>query len=145
MVPDWVVFCDIICQVFLFLFPEYVEMILLYSISDPIKFHVYCSGYFCFAIPLTMLFETVFSVATGVGGCEWPVYARSILIDFHFWKFSNNPPNSASVADTITFIIMMHYTYTGPLYGCIACIRVFDFGPRKNYPPDLIFASGSDM
>ena len=43
VVPYWVVFCDIIRQVFLYFSPEYVEMIL---IAYPIKYHVYCSGYF---------------------------------------------------------------------------------------------------
>ena len=46
MVPYWVVFCDIVCQVFLSLFPEYTEMVVSDSISDPIKSHVYCSIYF---------------------------------------------------------------------------------------------------
>ena len=45
MVRYWVVFYDIIRQVFLSLLPEYAEMILSYSVSDPITSHVYCSGY----------------------------------------------------------------------------------------------------
>ena len=48
VVPYRVVFCDIICQVFISFFPEYLEMILSYSVAYPIKSHVYCSGYFLF-------------------------------------------------------------------------------------------------
>ena len=32
----------------------------------------------------------------------------------------------------MTFLIMLHYTYTGPFSGCIACIGVLDYGPKKN-------------
>ena len=48
VVPYWVVFCDIICHVFLSLVPEYVEFFLLYYVSDPITSHVYWSGYLFF-------------------------------------------------------------------------------------------------
>ena len=33
---------------FLFVWPLHVEIVLSYSISDPIKYHVYCSGYIFF-------------------------------------------------------------------------------------------------
>ena len=114
MVPYWVVSCDITHKVFLSLFPEYVEMILSYSVYDPIKSRVYCSGYFCFAVPLTMLFAAVLSVATVVGGCEWPIYGRAVLVDVAFWYFSINPSNSSSVADAMTFLIIFYSTCTGP-------------------------------
>ena len=32
----------------------------------------------------------------------------------------------------MTFLIIMHYTCTGPFYMGIACIGVLDFGPREN-------------
>ena len=32
----------------------------------------------------TMLFATLLSVATGVGGCEWPIYDRAVCIDVAF-------------------------------------------------------------
>ena len=84
MMPYWVVFCDIVCQVFLYLFPEYVEMVLSDSVSDPIKSHVYCLRSFCFAVLLTMLIAAVLYVATGVSGCRWPIYTRDILIEVDF-------------------------------------------------------------
>ena len=86
----------------------------------------------CFAVPFMMLFGTVFSVATGVSGCWWPIYTRDVLMAVALWQFSNNPPNSASVADTMTFLIILHSTHTGPFWGGIDCIGVSDFGPRKN-------------
>ena len=46
MVPYRVVICDIVCQVFLSLFPEYVEMVFPDSVSDLIKSHVYYLIYF---------------------------------------------------------------------------------------------------
>ena len=46
MVPYLVVFCDIVFQVFISFLPEYVEMVLLDSVSDPIKSHVCFSRYF---------------------------------------------------------------------------------------------------
>ena len=87
-----------------------MEMIFSYSVSDPIKYHVYCSGSFCFAVPLTMIFVVVLSVATSVGGCGWPIFARDVLMDVAFCQFSNIPPNSASVSDTMKFLTMLHYT-----------------------------------
>ena len=100
---------------------------------------------FCFSVPLIMLFAAVLSVVTCVGGCGWYIYARDLLMDVSLWNFSNNPPNYASVADTIPFLIILHSTCTGTFYGDIDFIGVLDFGPRKKYPPALIHASGSDM
>ena len=92
-----------------------------------------------------MLFASVFSVTTGVGGCEWPISDGAVCMDIVFWQFSNNPPNSASVLDTMTFLIMMNYTCNGPFYGGIAFISVLDFDPRKKYPSTMLCASGSDI
>ena len=142
--PEWVFFCDITRKGFLSLFLEYVEIIFSYSVSDPIKYHEYCSEYVCFPVPLTMLFAAVLSVVKGVGGCGWPISDREILMDVAFWQFSNNPPNSASVADVMIFLIMLGCTCTGTFYRYIYCIGVLDVGPRKNIrllcfvPPILI-------
>ena len=62
-----------------------------------------------------------------------------------FWRFSNNPPNYAPVADAITFLIMLHSTWTGPFWGGINFIGVLYFGSRKEIPPDLLRASGYEM
>ena len=37
----------------------------------------------------------------------------------------------ASVADAITFLIIMHSTFTSTFYGGIACIDVLNFGTKK--------------
>ena len=92
-----------------------------------------------------MLFESVLSVATVVGGCEWPINDKAVCTDIAFWQFSNNPPNSASVPDATTFIIMMYSTCAGLFSGGIDCVDVLDFIPRKQYPPALLHASGSGM
>ena len=74
----------------------------------------------CFADLLTILFATIFYVATGVGGCRWPIYARDVLIEVAFLQFSNNPPSSDYVSYTMTFLIMLHSTCTVPLSGGIS-------------------------
>ena len=98
-----------------------------------------------FAFTFMMLFTTIMSVTTSVGGCWWPIYAMAVIMDVSFWQLSNNPLNSVSVADSITFLTMLHYTCTGPFSGVISCIGVLDFFTRKKYPPALFRASGSDM
>ena len=100
---------------------------------------------FCFSVPLMILFAAVLSVATSVGGCGWPIYARPVLMDVAFWQFSNDPPNSDSMVDVMAFLIIIHYTCAGPFTGGIACIGVLDFGSRKKYPPALLRASGYDI
>ena len=130
MVPDWVVFCGIICQVFISLFPEYVEIVFSYSVSYPINSHVGGLRLFCFTVPLTILFAAVLSVATNVGGGWWPISDRAVLLAVAFWLLSNNPPNYNSLADAITLLIMLHFTFTGKFWGGVDCIGVLDFSPR---------------
>ena len=101
--------------------------------------------YMFFAVPLTMLLAAVLYVATGVGGFWWPISARAVLMEVAFWKFSNKPTSSASVADAIIFLMMLHSTCTGTFSRGISWIGVLDFGPRKKHPLDLLCASGSDM
>ena len=75
---------------------------------------------FCFVVLFTMLFAAIFSVAIGVGGCRCPISARAVLIEVSFWQFSNNPPSSASMADAMTFLMMLHSICTGPFSGGIS-------------------------
>ena len=53
-------------------------------------------------VPFKMPFSALLSVANGVFGCWWTISARAVLVSNAFWQFSNNPPNSDYVADTIT-------------------------------------------
>ena len=85
------------------------------------------------------------SVAIGVAACGWIISDRAVIIDITFRQFSNSPPNSPSMADTMTFIIMMDSTCTDMFSVGITFIGVLDFGPSKKYTPDLLRASGSDM
>ena len=71
---------------------------------------MYISLDFFFGVSFTILFASVLSFATGVGGYEWPVSDREVRMDVTFWQFLNNPPNSAFVDDAITFLIMLHST-----------------------------------
>ena len=72
-------------------------------------------------------------------------FARDILMAVDFWQFSNNPPDSASVAYSITFLIILHCACTRLFLGIIDCICMLYFVPRKKYPPDLRRVSGYEM
>ena len=43
---------------------------------------------FLFFSSITMLFVAVLSVATGVGGCEWPIASRPVCMEVYLWKLS---------------------------------------------------------
>ena len=94
-----------------------------------------------------MLFVTVLSVATGSGGCGWSISDSLVRMDVAFCQFSNHPPNSASVYDDMTFLMMIHSTCTGLFYGGISVIGVLlmGLGPKKHYPHALLNASGSEI
>ena len=64
---------------------------------------------------------------------------------FLLMLLSDNSPNCASVADAMTFLIMIHYICTGPFSEVISCIGVLDFVLRKKSSPALIHASGYDL
>ena len=72
---------------------------------------------FWFAVPLTMMFADVLSIATGVCGSWLPIYARAVLMAVNFCQFSNNPPNCASMDDAIIFLMFLHYTCNGTFWG----------------------------
>ena len=86
---------------------------------------------FWFAVPFMMILPSGLSVATSVGVCEWTISARAVRMDVTFWQVSNNPPSSSYVDDAMKFFIMLHFTCTVPCDGGIACIGVFNFGPRE--------------
>ena len=86
-----------------------------------------------------------FSISTGAGGCAFPISARAFLVDVALCLFSDNPPNYASVSDAMTFLMVLHSTCTGFIYGFIAVIGLLDFVPKKKYPPALIRALGYEM
>ena len=85
-----------------------------------------------FFVPFKMIFAAVLSFATGSGGFWWPIYDRAVFVAVAFWKFPNNIPNSTSVDDAMTFLVMLNSTCSGPFSGVIYCISVLDFGPREN-------------
>ena len=114
------------------------------SVSDPIISQVYCSR-FLFSLPLKILFSYALSVDAGVVGFWCPISNKAVRVEVVFWQFSNKPPNSTSVADAVTFLMMLHSTSTGSFYRVISCIGVLYFGTRKKYLPDLLRASGSGM
>ena len=53
-------------------------------------------------------------------------------MDVDLLKFSNNTPNSASMSDATTFLIMLHSAGNGPFSRGIDCISVLVFFLGKN-------------
>ena len=68
---------------------------------------------FCFVIPYRTIFAIVLYVATGASGCQWPIYARPVCMYIALWQFSNNHPNSTSVDYAMSFLMILHATFTG--------------------------------
>ena len=86
---------------------------------------------FCFAAPINMIFSGLFFTATSVGIFEWPISATAACMDVAFCQFSNNPPNSDLVADSMMFLTILHSKYTSPFSRDVAVIGMLDFGGRK--------------
>ena len=55
--------------------------------ANQIKSHINCSGFFCFDVPLTIIFAAVLSVTTGVIGCGWPIMLGQSVWIFTFGIF----------------------------------------------------------
>ena len=72
-----------------------------------------------------MLCVAKLSVATTVGGCGWPVSDRAVHMEVNFGKFSNSPPNSASMIEAMTLRMMIYSTCMGPFSWRIFKIGVF--------------------
>ena len=66
-------------------------------------------------------------------------------MDISLYNFSKSPPISASVDDSMVFIIILNSTCTGTFYGVVDVVGVLDFGTRTKYSPSLIYDSGSEM
>ena len=79
---------------------------------------------------LTVLFAMPASVALsqfmGVGGCGWPSSLIVNLIIFASFAFKNIAPNSASVADSVTNLRIVHSVRIGPFrqMGRILLLRL---------------------
>ena len=87
VVPTWVVFCEIFCQIFLTCLPEYVEMVLSHLILHLIKYHIYRSGLVFFFVPFPMLCTPELYVATGFGDCVWPISSRGGFMEVSVGSF----------------------------------------------------------
>ena len=87
---------------------------------------------FFFVVIFTVLFADVLYISAGVGGFEWPIFDRSFHMDVTFWKFSNNPLNSASLYDSMKFLMILHSICSGPVSEGISFIDVFNFVRGKN-------------
>ena len=99
-----------------------------------------------FVVTFTIMFAVVQSVVTGDGSYQLNIYDKEVHMDVIFQQFLNNPPNYASVADAMLFIIILHYTCTGPFYWGIVCISVlYLFWSQGKNSPALLCVSASEM
>ena len=92
-----------------------------------------------------MIFDAVLYITLELVVVYGPFLLGKSLLMLTFWHFSNNLPNSASVAYVVTLIMIIHITSMGPFSGGISVIGVLflDFGMRKNLD-DFLCASGSE-
>ena len=78
MVRSRVKFCGIVGQVLRARFPNNVELLLLYTIFEPIELHVNGFHHFCFIVPRMIPHTVILSVISDVGGCLCPRLLRQI-------------------------------------------------------------------
>ena len=57
------------------------------------------------------------SVTTGAGGFYWPISSRAVLNVDPCKQLTNDASSSASIALSITLLIVMHSTWMGPVSG----------------------------
>ena len=88
-----------------------MEVVFSDSITHPIKYQIYCSGFF---VLFTMLFAVELYVTTVSGGCGWPIYVRVVRIEVDFWQFSDNQPNSDSVVEVMMLLMILYSRSVGP-------------------------------
>ena len=122
VVPNRVVFCEVVGQNLITFIPEYVEVFFPDPITHPIQYHVNSSGYL--AVQFTMLFAAELSFPTEVGGWGWPISCRDVSIEVAFWQFLNNPLSSSSVAKYMTLRIILHLTCIGPFAGVLCFVLI---------------------
>ena len=87
VVPNWVVFGEIVRRGFIFFPKEYVEILMSYYIAHPIKSHVYCSGYILLAVTFAMIFVTVLSVASTLVVIDGPFLLERSVLMFPFGSY----------------------------------------------------------
>ena len=137
----------IFLQVFPSFFPEYVEMILLYYIVFPIKYHVYCYGYFLLCCSIH---DAICHCTGSFHLCRWLLvayfYYRVLLMDVEFWKIQQFSQScligwchhiSYDTAFHTNWPLFCGYFY----YWCV----IAGFQTKKGKPPALLRASGSEM
>ena len=96
-----------------------------------------------FLMVLLMMPEAVeFFVCMGIGPCGCPISSSGVMSTSPSLALMNRPPNSASVAEAITFFIMAATTNIAPL--CLVFDVRLNFSLRKKFPPNLLLALDAD-
>ena len=89
-------------------------------------------------LPLTTPSAIELSVCNGVGGCGCPISSKMIRMYTASRAMMYNAPNSASVADDMTCLMMWAILRRAPLFvGTSPPLE------RKKCPPALLLAFGS--
>ena len=81
----------------------------------------------------------VLSVCIGVGGCLWPIVYNEWRAGIVSIQFMKRAPNSASIADDMTDLMICEMVRTDPLFG-----RTSESPDTKKCPPALLLAFDSD-
>ena len=72
---------------------------------------------FCFRVLLENSLAVVFSTCIIVVGCGCPIYIIVVRSRNSSREFINDAPISASDADDMTFVMILHILWMGPLSG----------------------------
>ena len=72
---------------------------------------------FCFIAEFKIPVAVELSLYIGVplGGCGWPSSMRAVRMGQARWVAMKIPPVSASAADAMTFLMVLHITWRGAL------------------------------
>ena len=127
----------IICIIVFSCSPIYSELLLAFSVSQPVKAHVHylCSSWLYFSIENCSSIEL--SVCNGVGGCLCPISSKMIMVYTASLAMMYKAANSASFYDYITCLIMWAMLRTAPLF--CGMVESLD---RWKWPPALLRAFG---
>ena len=83
--------------------PMEFKMFLLFSIFEPVVFHINAFSATSFHGAFNDFFDAVLSTYMCVGGCGWPVSMRVRRVTVASWKFSNASAVSHSAAEETMF------------------------------------------
>ena len=86
------------------------------SVPDPIKYHINFTGSAFSGVIIHKPLPVFLSVTSEVKGFCYPVYVRDVRMSAPFLKLINRNFNYDSISLAMTFFIVAHRTWIGPLF-----------------------------